>query len=70
MHPREVANTGRWVTPNPSQRPGTGIRTLRKRLELLVGPEATVSTSEDDGWVRVRIRMPARAIGMPEEHVA
>ncbi|RLS35524.1 MAG: hypothetical protein DWH79_01810 [Planctomycetota bacterium] len=66
----EVANTGRWVPPDPSRSPSTGITTLRKRLELLVGPEATVSTRADDGWVRVQIRLPARDLGQSAEHPA
>ena len=61
----EVANTGSWVAPDPTRRPSTGIQTLRKRLRLLVGEEATVTTSAEDGWVRVAIRMPARPVPAP-----
>lgn len=47
----------------------TGIRSLRKRLELLVGDEATVDTvidpDLDGGWIRVVIRMPARLTPTP-----
>jgi hypothetical protein len=58
-----VANTGRWVAPDNMRSPSTGIRTLRKRLALLVDEAATVETAIDPdldgGWVRVVIRMPA-----------
>ena len=58
-----VANTGRWVPPDKTRSPSTGIRTLRTRLSLLVDEAATVDTlidpDFDGGWVRVVIRMPA-----------
>ena len=58
-----VANTGRWVPPDKTRSPSTGIRSLRKRLALLVDEAATVDTvidpDLDGGWVRVVIRMPA-----------
>jgi len=58
-----VANTGRWVPPDATRSPSTGIRSLRKRLALLVDEAATVDTvidpDLDGGWVRVVIRMPA-----------
>ena len=58
-----VANTGRWVPPDKGRSPSTGIRSLRKRLALLVDEAATVDTlvdpDLDGGWVRVVIRMPA-----------
>lgn len=66
----EVANTGRWVVPDPSRRPSTGIRTLRARLAFLYGQDASVTTSEEDGWVRVRIRLPARGVEKPAERPA
>ena len=58
-----VANSGRWVPPDSTRSPGTGIRSLRKRLQLLVGDAATVDThlapEHDGGWVRIVIRLPA-----------
>jgi LytS/YehU family sensor histidine kinase len=58
-----VANSGRWVEPDQTRSPSTGIRSLRKRLALLVDKAATVDTvidpDLDGGWVRVVIRMPA-----------
>lgn len=55
----EVANTGRWVAPGGPHSTGTGLASLERRLQLLVGPAAQVSHHEVDGWVRVRIRLPA-----------
>lgn len=64
-----VANTGRWVPPDTTRSPSTGIRSLRKRLKLLIGEDATVDTvidpDLDGGMVRVVIRMPARLMPQP-----
>ena len=58
-----VANSGRWVEPDNTRSPSIGIRSLRKRLALLVDKAATVDTvidpDLDGGWVRVVIRIPA-----------
>jgi len=62
-----VANSGAWVASDPSRSPGTGLKTLRKRLALLVGPAATVVVEKpgehlragDWAGVRIVIRMPA-----------
>lgn len=57
-----VANSGRWVPPDPKRSPGTGIRSIRKRLELVADKTATVDThlepDNDGGWVRVVVRLP------------
>jgi len=53
-----VANSGSWVPPDPARSIGSGIQTLRKRLELLFGPAATVDVCREEGWVRVVIRLP------------
>jgi sensor histidine kinase YesM len=68
-----VANTGRWVPPDKTRSLSTGIRSLRKRLALLVGEVATVDTvidpDLDGGWVRVVIRIPATlALPSPAVH--
>ena len=64
-----VANTGRWVTPDKTRSPSTGIRSLRKRLALLINEDATVETvvdpDLDGGWVRVVIRMPTTIVQPP-----
>lgn len=54
----EVANSGRWVPAGGRQSTGTGLRSLERRLRMLVGPGATVVHGEEDGWVRVVIRVP------------
>ncbi|MBU6221710.1 MAG: histidine kinase [Planctomycetes bacterium] len=57
-----VENSGRWVPPDPKRSPGTGIRSIRKRLELVADKTATVDThlepDKDGGWVRVVVRLP------------
>lgn len=55
----EVANTGRWVAPGGGQSTGTGLAALERRLRLLVASSCTVTHREEDGWVRVLIRIPA-----------
>lgn len=62
-----VANSGAWLAPDPARSPGTGLKTLRKRLALLVGPAATVVVEtpgvhpQAGHWagVRIVILMPA-----------
>ena len=58
-----VANSGQWVARDATRSPGTGIRSLRRRLELLIDKKATVEVQLDPdldgGWVRIVIRMPA-----------
>ncbi len=62
-----VANSGGWVSPDPTRSPGTGLKTLRKRLALLIGPAAEVLVEtpgehpQAGHWagVRIVIRMPA-----------
>ena len=54
----EVANTGSWVPPDDTASTGTGLFSLERRLQLLVGPLATVRCGAQDGWVRVQIRLP------------
>ncbi|NBW96479.1 MAG: hypothetical protein EBR28_07040 [Planctomycetia bacterium] len=64
----EVANTGRWVAPGAGQSMGTGLGSLERRLQLLVGPTCAVSHREDGGWVRVAIRIPTGAAGVDAAH--
>lgn len=54
----EVANTGRWAPAAAGASTGTGLHSLERRLQLLCGPQATLTHGETDGWVRVRIRLP------------
>lgn len=64
----EVANTGSWVPPGAPDSTGTGLVSLERRLQLLVGSLATVQSAAQEGWVRVQIRLPAveRPRGIPE----
>jgi LytS/YehU family sensor histidine kinase len=53
-----VVNTGAWVSPDSRRSPGSGLQTLRKRLGLLIGDEATVEVDTGQGSVSIRIRLP------------
>jgi LytS/YehU family sensor histidine kinase len=68
-----VSNTGRWIPPDHSRSPSTGIRSLRKRLMLICSEHATVDfVLEPDlqgGWVRVVVRIPV-AQGESPFHLA
>jgi LytS/YehU family sensor histidine kinase len=55
----EVATNGRWLAPGHGGSTGTGLDSLAGRLRLLLGPAAGVSHREEDGMVRVRVRIRA-----------
>lgn len=57
-----VTNTGTWVTPDPARSTGTGIASLARRLELLLGPEAGVAYATEGGQVRVTVRLPIQSV--------
>ena len=57
----EVGNTGHWVAPGHGRSAGTGLESLARRLELLVGPTARLEHDEHDGMVRVRVWIPLAA---------
>jgi hypothetical protein len=57
----EVANNGRWLPPGHGGSTGTGLDSLAGRLRLVLGPAAGVSHLEEDGLVRVRVRIPLSA---------
>lgn len=61
-----VTNTGTWVRPDPARSTGTGIASLARRLELLLGPEAGVAYATEGGQVRVTVRLPIRPAGLPD----
>ena len=63
----EVANLGRWVAPGGAEATGTGLGSLERRLRLLVGPSCTVTHHEDDGWVRVLVRVPLPRTGQGDD---
>lgn len=54
----EVANTGRWVKAAGRDATGTGLASLERRLALVIGPRAVLTRAEENGWVRVWIRIP------------
>jgi len=56
-----VANTGQWVSPGNQHSTGIGIRSLRQRLQLLIGETSAVTVNADDGWVSVTIHIPLSA---------
>ena len=66
----EVANTGQWVAPRSSEQGGLGMRTLRKRLRMRYGDDATLSHAATDGWVRVSLAVPADGPGSGLSDVA
>jgi hypothetical protein len=57
----EVTNTGRWASDGQADSTGTGLHGLRRRLFLHGGTDATVTTSQGDGWVRVTVTIPLAA---------
>jgi sensor histidine kinase YesM len=64
----EVANTGRWF--ESEERPdsaGVGLTNLRNRLAAICGPETDLTTHETDGWVTVRIQLPAQSVEKKEQ---
>ena len=54
----EVANTGHWAAADAAASTKTGLHTLRRRLLIHGGPEATVTTTDEKGWVRVVVQIP------------
>lgn len=57
----EVANSGAWVAEGSGT--GIGLANLRRRLSLILGNTATLTTSVRDGWVHAAIRVPVTALG-------
>lgn len=53
-----VANSGQWVEPGTNASTGTGINSLRKRLALLSGKDASLDIEKNEGWVRIHIQLP------------
>lgn len=53
----EVANTGVWKESNGA---GEGLKNIRRRLALLYGKDrASINDSCENGWVRMRVHLPA-----------
>jgi len=54
----EVANTGSWAAASAAAGTGTGLRNVRQRLAEHYGERNHgMQVLEEDGWVRVRIRI-------------
>jgi len=57
-----VENSGTWITRAPGEKArdstGIGLGNLRRRLELLCGPEARLETGTAVGGVLVEVRLP------------
>ncbi len=64
----EVANTGSWLEPGQSIAPSTGIglENLRQRLKRYYPAAHELTTTEQDGWVVVRLRLPRVATAVRE----
>lgn len=62
----EIANTGTWVggkfgsaAPTPEST-HIGLENLRRRLARYYGPQCRPHIVTEDGWVRVRLRLPQK----------
>ena len=57
-----VENTGRWLAQNHSRpgRHGIGLENLRERLEIFYNNRFSLETREENGWVRIEIRLPLK----------
>jgi hypothetical protein len=53
-----LSNTGEPKSSDGLTRAGDGIDALRKRLALLLGPDARVEQENDNGWIRVSVIIP------------
>ncbi len=57
-----VRNSGQWVTENfylPG-RHGIGLANLRERLEIFYDKHFSLETAEENGWVKIEIRLPLK----------
>lgn len=53
-----VENSGHWVEPGSGDSTGIGLANLRRRLELIYGDQATLSTETAADRVCVRVDLP------------
>lgn len=53
-----VENSGHWIETERSTSTGTGLRNLRRRLELIYGSNASLEIEKATGKVRVRVTLP------------
>lgn len=66
----DVSNTGRLGNTDQSLSTGTGLQTLRRRLLLHGGPDASLSIGERDGRVHARLSLPLTARYAAPRHTA
>ena len=59
----EVANTGHLAAagPPPPDSGGIGLKNLRERLQIVYGARASLTLTEEKGWVLARLSLPANA---------
>ncbi len=57
-----VRNTGHWVEARGLATTGTGLANLRRRLDLLYGPRATLHTGEAGGEVTIQVTIPLQPL--------
>ena len=59
----EVANSGRWLEPGNGERSergnGFALESLRERLDATFPGRHRFLVSEEEGWVRVTLEIPA-----------
>ncbi|TAE22122.1 MAG: PAS domain S-box protein [Candidatus Kapaibacterium sp.] len=70
----EVANTGVWVTSNDAalakkRSTGIGLTNLRKRLEQYYAQSHSMTISEEQGMVRIRITIALKELSQTMENV-
>lgn len=56
-----VTNSGRWVEFDESSSTGIGLENLRRRLNLIYGPQAQLSLDPGDDVVTATVVIPAQA---------
>jgi LytS/YehU family sensor histidine kinase len=57
-----VKNTGSWIESGGGDKAGgVGLQNLRQRLGLLYPDHHSLEILCEEGWVTVRIRIPAAA---------
>ena len=56
-----VKNSGAWSASPTQSSLGLGLANIRERLRLLYADEATLEILSQDGWVEVRITLPAHS---------
>lgn len=57
----QVHNTGHWIEPDPHRKMGgIGLDNLNRRLRHLYGRKHHIETFEGEGWVTIRVTIPAK----------